>query len=70
MKYKDKYPNMIQIYDEIDGIIKGKNEGKCHMCDDQTHYVNIHFEVRFCSEECLTNLENEYNRWLQQDVEE
>lgn len=57
MKYKDKYPNLKEIYEDIDGIIKGSKEKECTTCKELTQYIEINYEAPFCSDECLSNFE-------------
>jgi hypothetical protein len=67
MKFKDKYPNMIPVKDEQNGIILGLLEKECHICKGFTSYVHIHYEANFCSEECVEHMDCQYDGWLNQD---
>lgn len=57
MKFDLKYPDMQEIHDERNGIIKGRIPVKCHMCEDKTQYVDINYECHLCSEECVAKLD-------------
>lgn len=58
MKYKDLYPDMKLIHDEVKGIIRGSPR-PCHWCKEPTEYVEINYEGHFCSEECMADFEKD-----------
>lgn len=58
MKYDNTYPDMKPIYDEQNGIIRSNVPKPCHLCEENTEYVNINYEAHFCSDDCLIKFEN------------
>lgn len=60
MKYADKYPDMKDIHDERDLIIKGTSDKPCFNCGTPTPYIEISFEAHMCSEECNDQKWREY----------
>lgn len=59
MKYSKKYPNMAPILEEEKGVIRGEQPEPCHYCGEDTEYIDINYEARFCSEECLEEFEED-----------
>ncbi len=57
MKYSEKFPDMKPVFDEQQGVIKGIKECPCFVCGESTFYVDINYEARICSEECLLDFE-------------
>lgn len=64
MKFNLKYPDMKPVHDERDGIIYGMKEQPCQTCKELTRFVEINYQAHYCSEECVQQMDNEYNRWL------
>lgn len=57
MKYTDKFPHMIPILDELEGVIRVRTPRACHVCRRITEYLEVNYGVPMCSEECLNRLE-------------
>lgn len=53
MKFKDRYPNMKPIEDEVNGVIRGREPGPCYICGKLTEYIDLDAEGHVCSEECM-----------------
>ena len=64
MKFEDKYPDMKEIHDERDLMIKGREPQPCAVCKEPTPFVEISFEAHFCSEECLNKQWDDYHKAL------
>lgn len=59
MKFSEKYSDVKDMEDCTDDGDDGDDvayfkhhSGKCWICKEVTHFVDIHFEVNICSEEC------------------
>ena len=65
MKYADKYPSMLPIFDEVDGIMRTRIIRACRVCNRITEYVEINYGVPLCSDECLEVLE----RMIEEDLQ-
>ena len=57
MKYAEKFPHIIPIFDEIEGVIRVRGPRACHVCNRITEYLEINYGVPICSEECLDRME-------------
>ena len=38
----------------------------CNICKESTEYIEYCYEVRCCSEECLKELDNKYEKWIKE----
>lgn len=61
MKYIDKFPDMKPISDECEGIICGRDMKPCVVCGHHTEFIEINYEVRLCSEECVSEMDKRAN---------
>ena len=63
MKYNLLYPEA-QVGFEKDCIIKCAigAPSSCVICDEDTEWADINFEVMVCSEECRDKLESDYSK--------
>lgn len=57
MKYAEKFPDMIPVLDELEGVIRVRTPRACHVCRRITEYLEVNYGVPMCSEECLDRLE-------------
>lgn len=48
-------------------FIISKEEKPCVVCKKLTKQIEIHFESRLCSDECLTRLEKQYMESLSKE---
>ena len=60
MKFSDRYPNMREIVDVEDCMIRGRQAQPCFMCGEETVYIEICAEAHFCSEECVDRFYEEF----------
>lgn len=61
MKYIDKFPDMKPIFDECEGIIRGGDMKPCIVCGRPTEFIEINYEARLCSEECVAEMDRRAN---------
>lgn len=58
MKYSTMLPNM--RHNQVCGcMMYSNNTGPCVVCGEPTHYIEINYEGRFCSSECMDKFEKE-----------
>lgn len=57
MKYADKFPDMKPIFDVCDGMMRGRTMKPCIICGNPTEYIEINYEARLCSEECVFEMD-------------
>lgn len=57
MKYADKFPDMVPIFDEQENIFRGFESKPCHVCKRITQYIEVNYNVPLCSEECSDKLD-------------
>ena len=57
MKYSDKFPDMVCIDDVCEGIMRGRSVRPCIVCGSLTEYIEINYEARLCSEECVAEMD-------------
>lgn len=57
MKYADKFPHLIPILDEVEGVIRLRTPRACHVCRRITEYLEVNYGVPLCSEECSDELD-------------
>lgn len=57
MKYANKFPNMIPIFDEQENVFRGFDSKPCHVCKRITQYIEVNYNVPLCSEECSDELD-------------
>lgn len=57
MKYAKKFPNIIPIFDEVEGVIRVSTQRACHICNRITEYLEVNYGVPLCSEECLDRMD-------------
>lgn len=57
MKYIDKFPDMEPIFDEREGMIRGGDMKPCIVCGCPTEFIEINYEARLCSEECMAEMD-------------
>lgn len=57
MKYSDKFPDMKPIFDECKSVIRGRDMKPCIICGYPTEFIEINYEARFCSEECVAEMD-------------
>lgn len=65
MKYAEKFPDMIPILDELEGVIRVRTPRACHVCRRITEYLEVNYGVPMCSEECLDRLE----RMIEEEID-
>lgn len=53
MKYIEKFPNMVPIFEERENVIRTNRAFPCCVCGCLCDYVEINYEAYFCSEECV-----------------
>ena len=53
--------NLLQWGSEY--IVDEKHTAPCMVCGKPTHFVEIFFEGRICSEECQKKIDEEYVKW-------
>lgn len=64
MKFANKYP-IIQLNAKTaneDGLIESEEKKPCVMCGEETEFIEIYSEGRFCSEECMNKFYDEFQR--------
>lgn len=59
MKFTDKYPDADYLSVSPDGMLRGKELLPCWHCGEPTPFVEINYEARICSEECLAAIDVE-----------
>ena len=64
MLYSEKFKDMRPLKDEVGGICRGHEQGRCCICGAETRYFEINYEAYFCSEECLAEMDKGYNAML------
>ena len=57
MKYSAKFPDMNCYDDERENMIRGRDMLPCIICGDDTEFVEINYEARLCSEECVAEMD-------------
>ena len=57
MKYADKFPDMKPISDVCEGMIRGGDMKPCIVCGRPTEFIEINYEGRLCSEECVAEMD-------------
>lgn len=65
MKYAEKFPDMIPVLDELEGVIRLRTPRACHVCRRITEYLDVSYGVPMCSEECLDRLE----RMIEEEID-
>lgn len=64
MKYIDKFPDMKPIFphfEERENMIRGHYEKPCIICGSPTEFIEINYEARLCSEECVAEMDRRAN---------
>lgn len=61
-KYTELYPDMKPIEDERNCICRGNVKHPCCICGDETEYFELNYEAHVCSEECLKELDEQYDK--------
>lgn len=61
MKYIDKFSNMICIHEVRENMLRGRCPRPCIVCGDLTEYIEINYEARICSEECIEEMDRRAN---------
>ena len=71
MKYADKFPDMKPILDVCENMIRGGDTKPCLICGSPTEYIEINYEARLCSEECVAEMDRRaddaFKRYLTSD---
>lgn len=57
MRYIDKFPDMKPIFDERENIIRGESIKPCIVCGCSTEFIEVNYEARLCSEECVAEMD-------------
>lgn len=68
MKYADKFPHLIPILDEVEGIIRVRTPRACCECNRITEYLEVNYGIPLCSEECLDNIERRIAEELREEL--
>lgn len=69
MKFDVKYPDMTPISDVRGTVMKGKELLPCCVCGAPTAFVDICYEARICSEECMSAMDAEMTEACKCDPE-
>lgn len=70
MKYIDKFPDMECVVDERENVIRGVLKKPCCVCGEATEFVEINYEARFCSEECLAQMDERSDALFKEYLED
>lgn len=63
MMWDQRYPDEVDVYAEgfaWGDLARLEQDGPCVKCGEQTHWIELNFETRICSEECLGALNREW----------
>ena len=58
MKFEDKYTNA-KPHKTYESMLCCDNTAPCEVCGFRTHFIDYCYEMRVCSEECLSKLDTE-----------
>lgn len=61
-KFDILYPDMKPINDKYDRICRTNTKHRCCICEDETEYFELNYEAHICSEECLKEMDDWYNK--------
>ena len=70
MRWEHKYPRVRFGEDTDSGLLHYPSIGKCFMCQSETHWIDLCFEGRLCSEECEAEAYEDIARRTRQDADD